>query len=511
MTTSAAPWWSTRSFAVAMMIAAIVPLLWPVIPPLVDLPGHMGRYAVEIAAPDSPLHRWFHFEWAVIGNLGVDLLVIPLAKLFGLELAVKLIAIAIPALTVAGMLLVAREAHGEIPPSAALALPLAYGYPFQFGFVNFALSMALALLGFALWLRLGRTGRLKLRAVLFVPYGIVLWFAHSFGWGVLGLLAFAAELDREHRAGKPWVRSIWDAGLAVVPLVPPVMLMLLWRSGHVTGMTGDWFNWKIKSYYVSAVLRNDGTLFDRLSGVALLTIACAGLLGFGFRRNRLLLIAALILIATYVLLPRIALGSAYADMRLAPYMLAVLLLAIVPKTTDKRMRTLIAAAAVAFFLVRMGMHTMTYLRVDRGYRAQLEALDHLPRGARVYALTNLQCLSTPYSTRLDHIEAMTMVRREAFSNGQWAMAGAQLLRIDFPGAEGYADDPSQILRPGLCNQPGSHRYPAVLAEFPRDRFDYLWLINFAPELRPQGDPGLRSVWQGPMGALYRISRTPSAG
>ena len=104
-----------------------------------------------------------------------------------------------------------------------------------------------------------------------------------------------------------------------------------------------------------------------------------------------------------------------------------------------------------------------------------------------------------------------MVRREAFSNGQWAMAGAQLLRIDFPGAEGYADDPSQILRPGLCNQPGSHRYPAVLAEFPRDRFDYLWLINFAPELRPQGDPGLRSVWQGPMGALYRISRTPSAG
>ena len=511
MMTPAAPWWSTRSFAAAMIVAAMVPLLWPVIPPLVDLPGHMGRYAVEIAPADSPLHRWFHFEWAMIGNLGVDLLVIPLAKLFGLELAVKLVAIAIPALTVAGMLLVAREAHGEIPATAALALPLAYGYPFQFGFVNFALSMALALFGFALWLRLGRTGRLKLRALLFVPYGIILWFAHSFGWGVLGLLAFAAELDREHRAGKSWVYSIRDAALAVVPLVPPVALMLLWRSGHVSGMTGDWFNWTIKTYYLRSTLRSDGTLFDRISGEALLFLALAGLFGLGFRRNRLLLIAGLILLATYILLPRIALGSAYADMRLAPYMLAVLLLALVPATSNRKFNGFIAAAAVAFFLVRIGAHTQTYLRVDKGYRAQLEALDHLPRGVRVFALTNLQCLSKPYSTRLDHIEAMTMVRREAFSNGQWAMAGAQLLRLDFPGAEGYADDPSQILRPGRCNQPGSHRYPAVLSAFPRDRFDYVWLINFAPAERPQGDMGLESVWQGPMGALYRIRKTPSGG
>ena len=72
MTTQPSPWWSTRAFAVAMMLAAMVPLLWPAIPPLIDLPGHMGRYAVEVAPPGSPLHRWFHFEWAVIGNLGVD-------------------------------------------------------------------------------------------------------------------------------------------------------------------------------------------------------------------------------------------------------------------------------------------------------------------------------------------------------------------------------------------------------------------------------------------------------
>ena len=94
-----------------------------------------------------------------IGNLGVDLLMMALAPLIGLEPAVKLIVLAIPPLTVAGFLWVAREVHGRVPPTAYFAIPFAYGHPFMFGFVNFALSMAFAFLAFGLWLRLGRLGR----------------------------------------------------------------------------------------------------------------------------------------------------------------------------------------------------------------------------------------------------------------------------------------------------------------------------------------------------------------
>ena len=61
------PWWSTRAFAYAMIFIAAIPLLLPTIPPLVDLPGHMGRYAIQMAPPNSELHRWFEFvdlvEW----------------------------------------------------------------------------------------------------------------------------------------------------------------------------------------------------------------------------------------------------------------------------------------------------------------------------------------------------------------------------------------------------------------------------------------------------------------
>ncbi|KAB0300469.1 hypothetical protein FPQ48_27355, partial [Klebsiella pneumoniae] len=75
-----------------MALLAAVPLIWPTVPPLVDLPGHMGRYRVQLEYAHQPwLAHWYRFEWQMIGNLGIDLLIEPLAPIFGLELAVKLI------------------------------------------------------------------------------------------------------------------------------------------------------------------------------------------------------------------------------------------------------------------------------------------------------------------------------------------------------------------------------------------------------------------------------------
>ena len=100
----------------------------------------MGRYRVELDLGHSPwLQQYYDYHWAAIGNLGVDMLVHAAGPLIGLEPAVKLIVLAIPPLTAIGFLWVAREVHGRIPPTAFFALPFIYGYPFLFGFVNFAL------------------------------------------------------------------------------------------------------------------------------------------------------------------------------------------------------------------------------------------------------------------------------------------------------------------------------------------------------------------------------------
>ena len=79
-------------FLVAVVAATMVPLLYPPIPPLVDLFGHMGRYRVELDLGHSPwLQQYYDYHWAAIGNLGVDILVLLLGPLVGLEPAVKLI------------------------------------------------------------------------------------------------------------------------------------------------------------------------------------------------------------------------------------------------------------------------------------------------------------------------------------------------------------------------------------------------------------------------------------
>lgn len=243
-------WWERWPFLLALVLLSAVPLMWPTLPPLTDLPGHMGRWHVSMAIDRSPsLQHYYAFAWAPVGNLGMDVLVFPFAALLGIETASKIAVTLIPLLAAAGMLWTAHEAHGRVPPTAALALPIAYAWPFQFGFVNFELSQALALVAFALWLRLGRTGRLGLRAGLFAPIGCVLWLAHDFGWGLFGLMAFGAELAR-HRADdgwRGWLRAVGPAIVQCLPLALPALFMLLHPIHSARGLsTSDWFNVRAK-------------------------------------------------------------------------------------------------------------------------------------------------------------------------------------------------------------------------------------------------------------------------
>ncbi|HEU5482413.1 MAG TPA: hypothetical protein VFU80_04895, partial [Sphingomicrobium sp.] len=323
------PWWESRILLALLVVLSAVPLVYPQIPPLVDLLGHMGRYRVQLDIEQSPwLREYYGFHWAAIGNLGVDLLVMPLSRLMGLEPAVKLIVILIPPMTVAGFLWVAREVHGRIPPTAFFALPFALGHPFLYGFVNFALSIALAFLAFGLWLELARRDRLKLRAVLFVPISVIVFFAHTYGWGVLGLLCFSAEAVRQHDKGIGWFRSGLNAAAHASVMAIPVVIMLAWRSDTHGGMTGDWLNWKAKWRWAYSALRDRWQWWD-IGSVALpAAVFLFALVSRGMTLSRNLAFSALVLLAGFLLLPRIIFGSAYADMRLIPYVMATGLLAI---------------------------------------------------------------------------------------------------------------------------------------------------------------------------------------
>ena len=495
-------WWESRWLLLALIVGSTLPLLYPAVPPLVDLPGHMGRYRVELDLGHSAsLQQFYGFRWAAIGNLGVDVLVKLLGPLMGLEPAVKLIVLAVPPLTAGGMLWVAHEVHGRIPPTALFALPFIYGHPFLFGFVNFALSMAFAFLAFGLWLRLGRLGRTRLRAALFVPVSVLIFFCHTYGWGALGLLCFSAEAVRQHDGGKPWFRAGIDAALHASCMALPIVVMLAWRSETHGGETFGWFDWTAKAYWLTAALRDRWKAIDLLSvaAVPLVLVIAVGSSKLTFSRN--LAFSGLVLALAFVLLPWTVFGSAYADMRLVPYMLAILLLAIrFRDRIDVRLGSALATAGLLFCVVRLGSTALSLKLAADDQQAKLAALDQIPAGARVVSLVGYSCGNSWALPRNTHLGAMVIVRRAGFSNDQWTIEGANLMSLRYKRAGAFAADPSQIVRSNRC---GGWTIDRALGAVRRDRFDYVWMID-PPDFDPKRVAGMQPVWRGPGSILYRL-------
>lgn len=496
-------WWQTRWFIFVAMAATVVPLLWPPIPPLTDLLGHIGSYRVQLdGAADPHLRNWYEFHWALMGNLGVELLIVPLSKLFGIELGVKLIVMAIVAITVAALLLIAREVHGRVPATALFALPLAYNFPLHFGFVNFALAMALALLALVGWLRLGRSGHLLLRSALFVPISCGIWICHAYGWGFLGILAFSTELARQRDGGTRWPAAVVRSAAQCLSLCVPILLMVAWRSGAVAGGTGDWFNWPVKLLWLMAVLQDRWSLFDLLCAGLLYLVVFAALPAARERFAPSLGVAALLLTLIFAVMPRILFGSAYADMRLAPYALAIALIALRPIDSE-RIRSMVAWGALAFCLARLVGTTASLALYDARYQRELGALNHIPVGARIASFVGFPCGGTWYSSRLLHLPSIAIERRRAFTNDQWSLAGAQLLSVRYEAAAPFMIDPSEAVVADDCPA-GFWQISRAIEAVPRSAFDYVWLID-PPAYRPEATHGLTPIWRYRTSVLFRIN------
>jgi len=504
VTETARPWWEQRWFLALVVFATMIPLLYPPVPPLVDLLGHMGRYRVELDLDHSPwLREYYDYHWAAIGNLGVDLLIIPLGRLFGLETAVKLIVLAIPPMTAIGMLWCAREVHGRVPPTAFFALPFIYGFPFLFGFVNYTLSVALAFLAFGLWLRLGRLERTTLRSWLFLPISLIVFFCHTYGWGLMGLMCFSADAVRLHDRGRTWWRAGIEAALHTSVMALPLLIMLIWRGETHGGSTSDWFNWKIKWRWIYAALRDRWKLFDIWSLVVPAIVFLFAIFSRKMTFSRNLAFSAIVLAISFAILPRIIFGSAYADMRLVPYLMAVGVLAIRFRgAPDRTTAQVLAVIGLLFFATRTAANTVSLAIAADDQSAKLKAIDLMPRGARVISLVGMPCKEYWPMLRNGHLGAMVVVRREGFANDQWVIEGVNLLDLKYKKAGYYAADPSQLVRPNRCIDPLHREIDQSLATLPRYDFDYVWLID-VPPYHPEVAADMKVVWRGPGSVLYK--------
>ena len=462
-----------------LCVAAALPLVWPEMPPLTDLGGHLGRFAVQLnGGTSASLAQWYSFHWHVIPNLGADLLMQVLAPHIGLEAALKAIVIAIVVLQTAGLLMLAKIVHGHVPPTALLALPLVYGYPFQYGFINFSLCTALGTWALALWVHLDRPGLRLPRWLAFAPIACALWVCHFAGYALFCTFAagveFAGWRDRE----LSWRDAARRAAVPLSCLIVPCLMFAFWpHVAGAPGVTQGWFDWIGKLGMFVMALRDRWAVWDIASALALVGMIAWTWHSRSFSRHSGLVLAAVFAAAAFAILPKHVNGTSFVDMRLVPMILAIALVAVRPRQDcPRRIVETLALAALLFCGARFVGNAASLALYGTQFADDLAVLESMPRDAQLITLTLKPCVANePWQReRRTHLAGYALARRHDFANDQWFAAGGQLLRVHNQAAGAFVGDPSETSSPTACR--GKPAITDLVATVPQ-AVPYLWLIE----------------------------------
>jgi len=453
------PW-----FWVAVLLALLtaLPPILARYPQMTDYPAHLARWYVMLEHDNNPiLDRYYGFRWAWSGNLGADLLIYPLASLFGIETGGRIIVILTPLLVGLSLVTVERTLRGRIGVGSLLAMATIWSPSLIMGFLNFNLSLALAFFAFALWVK--SEGK-RWREASFVPIGLLVWLCHQSGWGVLGVMVFAYEWQRDKKA-------IVRAVLSTLPLWLPILPTLLANQQAAGSLSYGpqplwvkWVEWK------TAMRDREGYL-----DLACTVFFCAiPFIALAFRRlDGRLSWAAVLMVVLSLIVPRHLGGGDYADYRLIGVALMLGALAI-----DWRPPVWVMPLAAAPFLARIAVTTLAWYGTSAEVSAMLRALNMVPRGARVaYAFEEVAGLwPTP---AYGHIGSWATVRRDALVNCHFAIPGVHMLQVREPGWT-FVDPSQRYLIKRTKRVDLSNFKPAKVA-------DFLWYYGERPPVKlPDG-------------------------
>jgi hypothetical protein len=280
-------------------------------------------------------------------------------------------------------------------------------------------------------------------------------------------------------------------------------MIIHWRGNAVAPAFQDWLGFEVKLFWLVGLFRYNSQGFETACAVVLVGALGVAVIRLSKSFSPALTLAAALLFAMFLFLPWRVLGSAQADMRLTPYMVALALLApSLPRPTSGASRE-IAVASLAFYFVLLSQRTIDFAQVANDQNRQLAALSHIPQGADVTTLANSDCRAG-WNLALDgHLGSYVITRRHGFSNDQWLTPGINLLGLRDPIHGGFAEDPSQMVTPGRCPvvRYATRIDPTIVAAT-RGPSSYLWLIDIRPD---DGHvlKGWRQVWRYNDSALYR--------
>jgi hypothetical protein len=372
------------TIAAGYLLALVVLLVFPMsatYPALVDFPNHLARYYLTASiSQDLALQQYYATNWSLRPYLGADVLGFALMRVFDPYMAGRVLIFLCLALWLAVAVILNRVLCGRFSLWPLVTILILFNANLTWGFMNYLLTSALAVLGFTIWIVLPKR-RPVVSLMIAVPIATGIYFAHIIAVGVYGLLLFLYEIGRWYRT-RPRA-PIWSYAWSGLQFLPVMALFGLhdsppWASFFVYGTFAD----KVSAFY-SPTLQYDLTA-DRLIFAYLIV-----LIWFGLRYGGRLVLhpdmrAPLLggLLVTLAM-PRIMLGVAGLDIRL-PFVLVILLIAACRFEWPQRWERLaLTASFLAVLVVRLALTGAAWQKHDMETRELVEAFQVMDRGSRL--------------------------------------------------------------------------------------------------------------------------------
>lgn len=494
------PWLSGPAIAAAVLLLC-APFLLVEVPPLIDLPGHIGAAAIEAAGPESPLHQYFGWRWMFTLNLGGQVLMKLLQLRLSLLEAGWWSTVLATGLFALGCLAVVRVLNPRGAYGVAWALIFVFSFPLLTGFLNYVLASGIALLAFAASVALER--RPFERALLLLAAQPVALLSHAVGGAFLPLLVLVHAIggivdDGVRRPREVLARLVEQCW----PLVSGVATVASWKLLASSGSGGlDW-NLDLKLWSWIFLLRDQSLYLDIGSTFACLAVLIAGYAWRARWSARQALPAATIA-ALYVVGPWSINGSALVDVRLLPLALLLALGLQDWSGVEVRKARAVALAGFALLATRLSVTAASFVDYARDYQVQLSALEHVTRGSRVLAFVERSCVRERWrNDRRDHLASLASLYRGAWVNDNWSVPGLHMLVTRYRPARDFAADPSTFVWSRACSGGLLRSVDQALAQAPIQRVDYIWLIDTG--LPRTADPRLAPVWRAGRSILYAV-------
>ena len=414
--------WATA----ALCVTLLAPLALVDVPPLLDYPNHLARAVVlAFGGTDPILSRMYAAHWAIIPNLGTDLVLPPLLHALPVHLAGRLVIGCITLLPVVGTIAYSRATFGTRSAWPLASGLVAYNATLLLGFLNFVAAIGGALLLAAVWI--AYRDRAPFRTMPLSIIGIAaLFFCHLMG------VVFCFALITGHELEWIWIRRTDGAAVlgriaSLVPLavVPAGLYLLSPLAPMAADIVFPSLGEKARQLIFPFV--NYLMPLDIITACAVGAFILACFVTGRYRITSASAVALLLVAALYLVTPSDFKGTFHFDLRFVIMLAFLLFGGVLPAGLSRAATYGVWTGFVLLFIARMSVVAFAWHEYRHDVAELRSVIAQVPPGARVYlaAVSPQEApdywRNGPLARRLSngmrtdvHLPALLLIERRAY-------------------------------------------------------------------------------------------------